>query len=154
MKLREKFNLPPDFARQGFQDLAYPVWGSQQSGILATPTLTAVGPVYGADVYVKPSTAKKQLAADVTVTNPTGNGTAAGGRWEAIEDRGQVAKALRAKSVQVGPGKSETVQIAGDWADPHLWWPDDPFLYDLRTTVKVGGQPVDVRHTPFGFREW
>ena len=46
MKLRKKFNLPPDFARMGFQDLAYPVWGAWQSGILVTPTLTAAGPAY------------------------------------------------------------------------------------------------------------
>jgi beta-galactosidase len=154
MKLREKFNLPPDFARQGFQDLAYPVWGSQQSGILATPTLAAVGSVYGADVFVKPSTAKKQLAAEVTVTNPTGNGMAAEVLCEAVDEKGRVAKALLAKAVKLSPGKSETVEVAGDWPDPHLWWPDDPYLYDLRTTIKVNGQPVDVRHTPFGFREW
>jgi beta-galactosidase len=154
MKLREKFNLPPDFARQGFQDLAYPVWGSQQSGILATPMLTAAGSAYSADVFVKPSTARKQLAAEVTVTNPTGTEVAAEVLCEALDEKGQVAKVLPPKAVKLGPGKSETVEIAGDWADAHLWWPDDPYLYDHRTTVKVNGQPVDVRHTPFGFREW
>lgn len=155
MKLREKFNLPPDFARMGFQDLAYPVWGSQQSGILVTPTLTAAGPAYSADVFVKPSTAKKQIAAEVTVANPTANEAAVEVVCEAVDHKtGEVAKALPTKAVKVAAGKSETVEVVGDWADPHLWWPDDPFLYDLRTTIKIDGKAVDVRHTPFGFREW
>src|SRR4029079_16857237 len=74
MKLREKFNLPPEFARMGFADLAYPVWGAQQSGILVTPTLTAAGPAYTSDVFVKPSVAKKRLRAGGDVTNSQGPG--------------------------------------------------------------------------------
>ncbi|HEX3147373.1 MAG TPA: glycoside hydrolase family 2 TIM barrel-domain containing protein, partial [Gemmataceae bacterium] len=155
MKLREKFNLPPDFARMGFQDLAYPLWGSQQSGILVTPTLTAVGPTYSSDVFVKPSTAKKELVVEVTVANSTAKDAAAEIVCEAIDHKnGQVAKTLPAKSLKIVAGKSEVAEVMGDWADAHLWWPDDPFLYDLRTTIKIDGKPVDVRHTPFGFREW
>jgi Glycosyl hydrolases family 2/Glycosyl hydrolases family 2, TIM barrel domain len=155
MKLREKFNLPPDFARMGFQDLAYPVWGSQQSGILVTPTLTAAGSTYSSDVFVKPSTAKKQLVAEVTVANPLAKEAVAEVLCEAVDLKtGQVAKALPAKSLKIAAGKSEVAEVAGDWADAHFWWPDDPFLYDLRTTIKIDGKPIDVRHTPFGFREW
>ncbi len=155
MKLREKFNLPPDFARMGFQDLAYPLWGSQQSGILVTPTLTASGTVYSSDVFVKPSTAEKRLAVEVTVANPSGKDTAGEVLCEAIDPKtGAVAKALPSKGFAVPSGKEQTVEVIGGWADPKLWWPDAPYLYDLRTTVKVGDQPVDVRHTTFGFRQW
>jgi beta-galactosidase len=155
MKLREKFNLPPDFARMGFQDLAWPVWGAQDSGILVTPTLTAAGSVYSADVFARPSTARKELAAEVTVANPGGSDVRGEVLVEAVEpETGRTATALPALPFHVAAGTQQTVNVTGAWADPHLWWPDDPFLYDLRTTLKVNGEAVDVRHTTFGFREW
>jgi beta-galactosidase len=155
MKLREKFNLPPDFARMGFQDLAYPVWGAQQSGILVTPTLTACGPTYAADVFVKSSVAEKTLAAVVELANPGGKEVAGEVLCEAVDAQtGAVAKALPGKAFKLEAGKAEALEIGGAWGDPKLWWPDAPHLYDLRTTVKVAGKPVDVRHTTFGFREW
>jgi beta-galactosidase len=155
MKLREKFNIPPTFAGMGFQDLAYPLWGSQQSGILVTPTLTAAGPAYSADVFVKPSTARKQLSVEVTVAN-TGGAEASGEVICEAVDPGtkMVAKALPGRAIKVPAGKSEVFEVAGEWTDPKLWWPDSPHLYDLRTTIKLDGKPVDVRHTTFGFREW
>src|ERR1700693_1101872 len=41
----------------------------QGAGILETPTLTITGPAYSADVFVKPSVAKKELAIEITVHN-------------------------------------------------------------------------------------
>ncbi|HEY3788101.1 MAG TPA: glycoside hydrolase family 2 TIM barrel-domain containing protein, partial [Urbifossiella sp.] len=155
MKLREKFNLPPGFARMGFQDLSYPLWGSQQSGILATPVLTAGGRAYSADVFVKPSVAKHELAAEIIIANTTDR--EAGGEivCEAVDTKtGAVAKTLPARAFTVPAGKRATIEVSGGWADARLWWPDDPFLYELRTTLKLDGQAVDVQRTPFGFREW
>jgi beta-galactosidase len=155
MKLREKFNLPPDFARMGFQDLAYPLWGSQQSGILVTPTLTVAGSVYCADVFVKPSTSKQQLAVAVTVANPTGKAATAEILCQAIDPATHaVAKSLPPKALEIPAGQERTLEIADAWADPKLWWPDAPSLYDLKTTISLARQPVDVQHTTFGFREW
>lgn len=155
MKLREKFNLPPDFARMGFQDLAYPLWGSQQSGILVTPILSVCGSAYSSDVFVKPSTLDKRLAVDVTVANPSGKDAAGEIICEALDPKtGAVAKALPPFPFTLAKGKEQTVEVAGKWGDPILWWPDAPHLYNLRTTIKVDGQPIDVRHTTFGFREW
>ena len=155
MKLREKFNLPPDFARMGFQDLAYPLWGSQQSGILVTPTLTAVGAVYSSEVFVKPSTGKKHLAVEVAVANPSGKAATGELVCEALDPSTKaVAKTLPAKAFAVSAGTVQTVEVVGEWTDPKLWWPDAPHLYELRTTIKIDGKPVDIRHTTFGFREW
>ena len=50
MKLRRRFNMPLQFTHSGFQDLAYPVWGAFQSGILVTPTFMSAGRVYVSDV--------------------------------------------------------------------------------------------------------
>jgi hypothetical protein len=72
MKVRRQFNLPLSYFGQGFQNLDYPIWNNPNSGILEIPTFLSVGKVYASDVFVKPSVAKKQLGAEITVTNPTG----------------------------------------------------------------------------------
>ena len=38
-------------------------------------------------------------------------------------------------------------------AAPHLWSPDDPYLYKVETTVRVDGQVTDVYETTTGLRE-
>jgi len=38
--------------------------------------------------------------------------------------------------------------------DPHLWSPDDPFLYSTRTTLLMDGQPVDSQEDNFGLRDF
>jgi Glycosyl hydrolases family 2/Glycosyl hydrolases family 2, sugar binding domain/Glycosyl hydrolases family 2, TIM barrel domain len=38
-------------------------------------------------------------------------------------------------------------------SDPHLWTPDDPFLYDLRVTLKDGGRVIDSVTSYFGMRK-
>lgn len=38
-------------------------------------------------------------------------------------------------------------------AEPHLWSPDDPYLYQVETTIKVDGKTTDVYTTTTGIRE-
>jgi beta-galactosidase len=156
MKLRKLFNYPATWASKGFMDLDYPVWNAFQSGILNTPTFVAAGgPAYVSDVFAQPSVAKKQMIADVEVTNP-GNAPVAGEiQWEAVNSKtGLIEKTFARKPFTVAAGQKVVVKAADAWADPKLWWPDSPTLYDLRTTLLVGGQPVDISNTRFGFREW
>jgi hypothetical protein len=155
MKLRKIFNLPLDWPHNGFQDLAYPIWGAFQSGILVTPEFVTAGPVYANDVFCKPSVANKSLTVDVSLSN-SGSGNASGEvLCEAVDAKtGTVEKALAVKSFTLAAGEEQVVQVSGAWDNPKLWWPDAPHMYTLRTTVKMGGKPVDLQETPFGFREW
>ena len=59
-----------------------------------------------------------------------------------------------ARQFAIPAGKERLLDFATKWENPKLWWPDEPNLYRLRTTVKIAGQPVDVKETLFGFREW
>ncbi len=155
MKLRRTFNLPRKFFQAGFQDLDYPVWGSPHSGILSTPTLVSAGPVTTSDVFVRPSVATRQLAVAITLRNTSDRAIAGEVRLEAVDDStGDVARAFKPTRFRLGARAVEMVETSDPWADPKLWWPDDPHLYRLRTTLEVDGRPVDVRETPFGFREW
>jgi beta-galactosidase len=156
MKLRRRFNQPLRIGSEGFQDLAYPIWNSFQSGILDAPVLEATGPVYAQDVFVRPSVSRKRLEADVTVLNPgTGTNATTNVTVEAqVVDAktGETVLSLPAKSLSLGAG-SQVVTLGADWSNPTLWWPDRPHLYQLRTKV-VSGSGTDVHHTRFGFREW
>jgi beta-galactosidase len=157
MKLRRRWNLPTRFLGMGFQDMVYPEWNHPQSGILETPVLTAAGGLaYAADVFVKPSVARKELAAEVTVQNPAAEDAVGEVVCEALDPKTRkVEKALPASPFRVRGGESRVVEVSGPWEDPRPWWPEEgAALYLLRTTVRVNGGPVDVSETPFGFREW
>jgi beta-galactosidase len=155
LKLRKKFNLPLKFSHEGFADLAYPIWNHFQSGILVTPEFVAAGPTYARDVFCKPSVARKDMAVEVTLFNPTTKDARGEVLCEAVNAKtNKVEKALPAKAFTLAAGKEEKLQIAGKWANPKLWWPDEPNLYRLRMTVKWNDKAVDVSQTTFGFREW
>ncbi len=155
MKLRRTFNIPTRFFDNGWQDLAYPIWRHGESGILNTPELVAAGPVYAADVFCKPSVTRKRLEAEVALTNPGAQLQAGELRWEAVNEKtGEVEKTFEPTPFAVAAGESLTLVVQGAWENPKLWWPDDPNLYLLRTSVVIGGETVDVAETRFGFREW
>ncbi|MGI6494478.1 MAG: sugar-binding domain-containing protein [Kiritimatiellia bacterium] len=155
MKLRKTFNFPRKLLGDGFQDLDYPVWNCPQSGILATPVFHAAGPVYAADVFVKPSVARQSLDADITLRNTAASPRSLAILLEAVDPAtGAVEAKSTPKAVALEPNESRTVPAAIAWASPKLWWPDSPTLYTLRTTVLENGRAVDIRETPFGFREW
>lgn len=154
MKLRRKFNLPVRFFEEGFQDLAYPIWNHAQSGILFTPEIVCAGSAYATDIFVQPSVARKELTVSAEV-RAQGGPVSGEILCEAVDrTTGKVECALPRVPFSVDAGSAQAVGVRGTWADPKLWWPDDPHMYMLRTTTFVGGQPVDIAETPFGFREW
>ena len=155
MKLRKTFNVPVKYFDQGWQDLAYPIWHHAQSGILVTPEFVAAGSAYASDVFCKPSVAKKELALEVTVSNPTAKEAAGEVVCQAVNAKtGEAEKSFAPKPFTLAAGATQTLALAEPWANPRLWWPDDPNLYLLRASVSVRGKSVDVSDTRFGFREW
>ncbi|MBI5723289.1 MAG: hypothetical protein HZA50_04975 [Planctomycetes bacterium] len=155
MKLRKNFNLPLSVMGRGWQKLVYPIWGQPQSGIIGAPELVAAGPAYAADVFCKPSVAKKELGLEITLNNPGSQAVSGDLICEAVNDKtGQVEMTAPAKQFSLEAGKEQVIDFAAKWDNPKLWWPDEPNLYRLRTTIKVADKPVDVKETLFGFREW
>ncbi len=43
-------------------------------------------------------------------------------------------------------------QISKPVSNPHLWSPDDPYLYEVRSEVLTGGKITDVFRSPLGLR--
>ncbi|HZT44121.1 MAG TPA: glycoside hydrolase family 2 TIM barrel-domain containing protein [Chthonomonadaceae bacterium] len=155
MKLRRKLDLPFEATQQKQQDLAYPIWGAFQSGILATPQLVVAGPVYTEDVFCRPSVSKKLLAVDVTLHNSSPNAVSGEVACQVMDPAiNAVEKALPVQPFTLAAGAEQTFTISIPWQTPRLWWPDTPEWYLLHTIVRVDGKPVDLLNTPFGFREW
>ena len=65
---------------------------------------------------------------------------------EVAHDETTQAEPLQAK-------QSKRVATAMKVDHPHLWSPDDPYLYKVVTSVKVNGQVVDVYETTTGLRD-
>ncbi len=155
MKLRRTFNYPVRLLGEGFQEMAYPIWNHAQSGILVTPTFVSAGAVKVADVFCKPSVAKKSLALEIMLSNPSKSQMSGEFVCEAVNAKtGAVEKAFPAQKFTLVANTEQNFNTGGSWENPMLWWSDRPHLYKLRTTVKVGGKPIDVQETTFGFREW
>jgi beta-galactosidase len=154
LKLRKRWNLPKQYLGNGFQDLAYPVWNHPQSGILVTPELVAAGGVYAADVFCRPSVANQALTVDITVKNPGPQDAAGEIVCEAVNAKtGAVEKRFAARPFSVAAGGEKLVSLTEPWANPKLWWPDEPNLYRLRARV-AAARVTDISDTTFGFREW
>ena len=56
--------------------------------------------------------------------------------------------------VTIPAGADEGIAVAAKWTDAKLWWPDDPQMYQVVTSLAVGGKIIDEKRTKFGFREW
>jgi glycosyl hydrolase family 2 len=159
--LRARINVPWDMRNHQSIGHLYdmPVANADISpGIRETVRLVAVGETWVEDVFAKPSFREKRLDLEVTVKN--------GGRQDATVTVGnevrrwspdglgeKAEKTFALHELTVPPGEMIAFSVSEGWADPALYFPDDPNLYTVVTTVRAGGEVIDVKHTRFGFRE-
>lgn len=160
--IRTLFHYPADWFYSGShgggatRNADFPVLLQVQgAGIFETPTLTMTGPVYVADVFTKPSVARQELGLEITLRNPTATAQTVRLANQVFPVSGTSAEKTFAVQEYTVPAHGErTIDIAEKWDNPRLWWPDQPQLYEVRTTLTSGATPIDVRSTRFGFREW
>jgi beta-galactosidase len=135
-----------------------PIASDGRTGILEPASLIVAGAVYSEDVFCIPSVKKKELTLDITIQNSESRSTkvtvdnkvipwnyGAGGKAEA---------SFSTKTLTIPAGQISNFKINQKWANPKLWWPDNPSLYWVVTTISVNGKVVDTKKTRFGFREW
>jgi beta-galactosidase len=103
------------------------------------------------DIFVQPSTRRKQLKLDVELASVTNAGTVQL-TAKMLDSQGQVEKQFTATaSVEAKP--AQTLQVTWDWPNPRLWDVGSPNLYTLRLEVKGSGID-DEYDLQFGFREF
>lgn len=111
------------------------------SGIWQTVWLEPVPPTYIDSFTLTPDLSTNRLMLDVVL----------GG-----ETRGTL---LRAQAQIHGQEVASTegmtwIPFALEIPDPHLWSPQDPFLYDLSLTLYKNGTQVDTVGSYFAMRQW
>lgn len=158
--VRLHYNEPQDGMRSysgaGHGDMV--IQSDVGCGILAPLSLIVTGSVYTSDVFAKPSVKRKELGLEITLFNPGAGVAKVKVENEIIPwNKGQggpAEKVFAAREIDVPAGGGAMIDITEGWADPKLWWPDDPQLYWVVTRLSQNGRPLDVRWTRFGFREW
>src|ERR1017187_7800601 len=127
------------------------------SGIYRHTWLTAVNPTHVAHwgTYVTTPRVTRE-AASVDVKTRVRNESAAASACtlsSALLDRdGRVVQTAEA-SQQIVPGDEYEFTQELSVAKPNLWSVSEPYLYKLRSSVRVGTQVVDEYETPIGIRE-
>src|SRR5207249_4139616 len=103
------------------------------------------------DVFVRPSTRKKQLDLDIEVTGkPSSNVADVTARL--LDESGKEEKQFTAQ-VNMLDSDRQVVTVSFPWPNPRLWDFGKPNLYTLQLTVKGGDLNGEVTQT-FGFREF
>lgn len=142
-------------------DPRYDGWWYEGGGIYRSVRLVAVAPVHIAPdgVFVAPRLADPGdgVSADATAvvqTEIANTGSTADRVEIATEvldaDGRVVATASSVGQLAAGDTQKTTQEIAMPRA--HLWSPQQPYLYRLRSTVRSGGRLVDEVFTRFGVR--
>ncbi|HEU4642211.1 MAG TPA: glycoside hydrolase family 2 TIM barrel-domain containing protein [Gemmatimonadaceae bacterium] len=123
--------------------------------VATDPVRIAVADHASSGVVVTTPTVSRDSAA-VNVRGTIVNGAPEGKTLRvvsAILDRSGARVADASSTVSVGAGDSAAfAQRAPTIARPHLWSPDDPYLYTVRTEVYEGSTLRDRVENPLGFR--
>ncbi len=159
---RAYWNLPVEFLKtnQGVcsrHDV--PIASDGRTGILEPASIVvAGGPVYTEDLFCITSVKKGELTLDITLMNPTDKTEKVTVSNEVIPwnngNGGKPELSFKPFSLEVPTGKTKNFKLTSKWKEPRLWWPDNPYLYWVVTTVSINGKVVDTKKTRFGFREW
>jgi len=129
-------------------------------GIWDDVTLRSHPPVYIRDCFIQPSVRRKELAilAAIANTDPT---TCAVRLAVSVRDAAGEIWATLPRDVAVAAGSEAEVELRCPWANPRLWSHEDPYLYQLRLSLKdslssaaAAQPPADEIQTRFGFREF
>ena len=158
--LRYSFVLPTEFfnSNQGVSmQMDYPLWNHMENGILQEPSLIVTGGAYVSDLFAIPSVKSHTLGLEITLSNPGTAPIVAALQNQVVPFNSSTApaeKQFKEQTVTIPAGSSTVVKLSESWANPQLWWPDDPQQYVVHTRVLVDGKLQDETRTKFGFREW
>jgi beta-galactosidase/beta-glucuronidase len=130
--------------------LIYPIGSQQyQLGIWQDVALVAYPEVRIKDVFVQTSVRNSEIVLEITLENLTGSNQSVTLSNDVLEGD-QIVLAFAPVEVFLGSGEIKTMRLEQSWTTPHLWSPDDPYLYNVRSHLAGG----DERFVRFGFREF
>ena len=126
------------------------IWYTPTSGIWQTVWLEPVGAASIESLRITPDLDNSAVIVQPTVAT-------AGGRNVGIQvevfDGSRVVHSARITQELVANPERISPRLGLQVPEPKLWSPDSPFLYDLRLTVLLDGQPTDNVASYFGMRK-
>lgn len=164
--LAVKVNNEVDKQYEGDQPWNHQNWHPPHGGIYRDVKLHILDPLHvtlplhahlGTEgVYAWTESLTKEKA-EIGVTSEVANAgdkEAAATITHSLVDAGGTVVASCKEDVRIPA--SGTVKVAGSLqlADPHLWEPSYPYVYQVRTEVSAEGTARDVFSTPFGIRNF
>jgi hypothetical protein len=131
------------------------IGGNCRKGLFQSVTLRARPTIHIADARIQTSVREKRLAVHYELRNPgrTSVQTTIGGTVRPAEG-GDACLVLPETPVEL-PGQMTTnVTLTAEWANPVLWQPNHPQLYELRSILAdAAGKRLQRHDARFGFRE-
>jgi beta-galactosidase/beta-glucuronidase len=116
------------------------IWYTAVTGIWQTVWLEAVSPTYITLVKHVPDVDKSSLTIDAQVASLQPGDQL---KVVAFDNGTQVGEAV------INPGTSSSISIP----NPHLWSPEDPYLYQLKYSVTRKGKLIDEASSYFAMRK-
>ena len=152
-------------AQPGDLNIGFVDWNprplDESMGITQTVKLRAIGPVSIQDVYVIPDLDMETFAeADLEVRVTLKNNLSEPFYGEVVLDLQDNGACY--VPVQLSADEEKVIVLTSDQApnlhvdNPRVWWSHDlgsPELYDLKTSVHVGGAVSDTKDVSFGIRK-
>jgi hypothetical protein len=161
-KLMEADDFPPDTKIDGRFLFPYCVdhWDGRR-GINGDVALVAKPKVHVADVFIIPDLHKNgdpkddEIMIRMTLANHDSTSRQIRIANRAIRVGGAHGKNFESLTVTLPANSTMEVNVGNTaWNDAAYWWPHDPALYVMETTLTEKGQAVDRIETRFGFREF
>lgn len=132
-------------------------WWYEGAGIYRHTWLVKRSPVHVATdgVYanpVKDAAGRWTIPVEVTLGNTGKDATSAAAEVGVFDSGGKKIAGGRSASVNLAPMDRAVAKITIPVDSPRLWSVEHPDLYEVRTTVLSGNEPVDTVSTTCGFR--
>jgi len=134
-------------------------WGWHQAGIWQDVWLEALPPVRAEQVFVSTSVRESIINVEQTIVNDTNadQSIRVTAQPTAVRGGGRGPRMI-SDPFTLSPGERGSLLMTAPWRNPHLWSPEDPFLYHLEVMVERRDgrrwRMIDRSDTRFGFREF
>jgi len=92
------------------------------------------------------------VQSEATVRNDSAHTRACVVATEIQDGEGQVVKVMTEEREVPAGGETTFTQRSDPISNPHLWSPEDPYLYKATTVVRDGAKELDRWETPVGIR--
>jgi beta-galactosidase len=107
--------------------------------------------VHAANFDIAKKTA--DVTVDAEVHNASGDRATVGLSVAIVDHAGRVRAQFDGDPVDMVDGEKSVMSATGGLKDARFWSVEDPYLYDVYTTLKVDGKVVDVNRLETGFRK-